>query len=220
MKVAPSILSLDYSKFNEQLEVLNKNAEFLHFDVMDGHFVPNLSFGPHIFSFFRKNSKLFMDVHLMCTNPEDFVEVFAKEGADGITFHFEACDDLEECRKMIELIRSFYIKVGISIKPKTRVEEILPLLPDLDLVLVMSVEPGFGGQSFIPSSLDKIKELAAIRHEFDYSYLIEVDGGVKYETAKPIIEAGADILVAGSYVFKGDIESNIRSIMKLDNQEA
>lgn len=215
MILAPSILSLDYSKFNESMEVLNAKCKWLHFDVMDGNFVPNLSFGPDILKCFRRNTSLFLDVHLMVKDPLFFAGVFANNGADGITFHFEAVDNLEKCKEIISFIRSRYLKVGISIKPNTKPEEILELLPLVDLVLVMSVEPGFGGQGFMADSLDKIAFFDEYRNENNLNYLIEVDGGVSDKNCQKIVEKGADVLVAGSYVFKGDMEANILKVEKM-----
>lgn len=216
MIVSPSVLSLDYAKFAEQLKEVNECCEWVHFDVMDGNFVPNITFGPKIFSDFRKNSDLFMDVHLMVTNPEYFSDVFADNGADGITFHYESFNDLEKCDKLIDKIHSKYIKAGISIRPKTPVEVIKPLLNKLDLVLIMSVEPGFGGQEFMPETLEKIKELDRIRKENNYKFLIQDDGGVNSNTAFDILHAGCDVLVAGSFVFKGDIKNNVEMLRKCE----
>lgn len=212
MIVAPSILSLDYSEFKNQLTVLNKKAKWLHFDVMDGHFVPNLSFGPDIFRAFRTNTDLFLDVHLMVDDPFYFSDVFIKNGADGITFHHEVFNDIDKELELIEKIHNSYCNAGISIKPKTNVLEIYPLLDKVDLVLVMSVEPGFGGQSFIENSYDKIKALKDYKEKHNLNYLIEVDGGVSDKNAYKLVECGCDVLVAGSYVFKGDIAANIDSI--------
>lgn len=212
MILAPSVLSLDFSQFDYQLSVLNDNCKWIHFDVMDGHFVPNLSFGSDIFKAFRKNSSLFMDVHLMVDNPEYFSQIFIDAGADNITFHFEALNDIDRCLNLLELIKSKYVKAGISIKPNTSVEEIVPLLDKVDMVLVMSVEPGFGGQKFLDSAYDKITFLKKYREENNLSYLIEVDGGVNNHNAFSIVDKGCDVLVAGSYVFKGDMVSNINSL--------
>lgn len=212
MVIAPSVLSLDYSCFKEQVEVLNKCTDILHFDVMDGHFVPNLSFGPDILKTFRRSTESFLDVHLMVSDPVFFSDVFMKAGADLITFHYECFESDEEVLRCIEHIRSLYIKVGISIKPGTAVEKIIPFLDKVDLVLVMSVEPGFGGQSFMMSVVEKIEQLRRLKKELKLSYLIEVDGGINDSTAKYAKEAGADVLVAGSYVFKGDIASRIESL--------
>lgn len=216
MIIAPSVLSLDYSDFKNQLKALNKSVEWLHFDVMDGHFVPNLTFGPDIQRTFRKNTSLFIDTHIMVSNPSFISEIFAKAGSDQITFHYEATSGIEESKEIIEKIRSFYIKVGISIKPNTPVESIKELLPLVDTVLVMSVEPGFGGQSFIETSHEKIKALDALRKENDYKYLIEVDGGVNDQNSRQLVEEGTDVLVAGSFVFKGDIEHNVSLLRKTD----
>ena len=212
MILAPSILSLDYAKFSEQLEILNKNVKWLHFDVMDGHFVPNLSFGPDIFKTFRVNSSLFMDVHIMSDRPEFFANVFMKAGADNITFHYEVFDDNDKCLDLIKKIKNNYVKVGISVKPNTDVKVLEPLLKDLDLVLVMSVEPGFGGQQFMENAYDKIGWLRKYRDEHNLSYLIEVDGGVNKNNAYKLVDRGVDVLVAGSYIFKGDMKANIDSL--------
>lgn len=212
VKVAPSVLSLDFTKFNEQMELVNKHADWVHFDVMDGHFVPNLSYGPKIMTDIKKVSNLFCDVHIMVSNPKDVATWFMDADADLITFHIEATEDLEEAKEIIEYIKGRDTQVGISIKPKTPVADIEPLLADLDLVLVMSVEPGFGGQSFMPEVLDKVKELKELREENDYKYLIEIDGGINGETGSLAREAGCDVLVAGSYVFNGDIEAMIKSL--------
>ena len=212
MILAPSILSMDYSDFSNQLDILNDNVEWIHFDVMDGHFVPNLSFGPDIFKAFRRNSSLFMDVHLMVDNPEYFSNVFIDKGCDNITFHYEVFNNTEDCLKLIKDIKSKYVKCGISIKPNTPVEDIIPLLEDVDLVLVMSVEPGYGGQKFIENSYRKIKQLDEYRKLHNLNYLIEVDGGVNGQNAYNMVDCGCDVLVAGSYIFKGDMINNINSI--------
>ena len=183
MILAPSILSLDYSRFNESMEVLNRKCRWLHFDVMDGNFVPNLSFGPDILKCFRKNTSLFLDVHLMVKDPKFFTKVFAENGADGITFHYEALENKEECLELIDYIHSFYLKAGVSIKPGTDPEAIKELLPYLDLVLVMSVEPGFGGQSFMENSLDKVKWLKEYKDEMLIYYF-----AIKYEKSKAKID--------------------------------
>ena len=220
MILAPSVLSLDFSKFSESVELLNENVKFLHFDVMDGHFVPNLSFGSSILKAFRKNSSLFLDVHLMVDNPFDLVDSFILAGADSITFHIEAFNnDTKEAIGFIKKIKSNYLKVGVSIKPNTPVKVIEPLLPFVDLVLVMSVEPGFGGQEFIPQTYEKIKYLSKYRDESNLKYLIEVDGGVNEKNASELVKIGTNILVAGSYIFNGDIKSNIDRITNICKQK-
>ena len=215
MIIAPSILSLDYTRFNEQVGILNNSVEWIHFDVMDGHFVPNLTFGPDILKAYRRSSDLFMDVHLMVTDPDFFADVFMKAGADQITFHYEAVGE-DKIPALIEKIHANGCKCGISIKPKTEVSVLKPYLDQVDLVLVMSVEPGFGGQSFIEHSYDKIRELADLRKEKDLAYKIEVDGGVNSANAGKLVSCGTDVLVAGSFVFKGDMEANIRSLKEAE----
>lgn len=212
MILAPSILSLDYAQFSKQLEIVNEKCKWIHFDVMDGHFVPNISFGPDIFKGFRHNSSLFMDVHLMVSDPVFIGDMFVKAGADGITFHFEACDDIYACLDTIAHFKNLHVKVGVSIKPGTSVEQIIPLLKYVDLVLVMSVEPGFGGQKFMEDSLNKIEQLDKYRKENDLNYLIEVDGGINDKNIYKVSSVGCDVAVAGSSVFKGDIEENIRNL--------
>lgn len=213
MIIAPSVLSLDYSDTKSQLEELEKSkAEWIHFDVMDAHFVPNLSFGPDIMKAFKRATSLFMDVHIMVDNPFEVAKYFAKAGADLITYHSEAIHEIKNQKALIDSLHESGIKVGVSIKPDTCVENIYPILPYVDLVLVMSVYPGFGGQGFIENSLLKIKELRNYIDELGLSCLIEVDGGINQETGRLCIEAGADVLVAGSYIFKGDIVSNVESL--------
>lgn len=203
--VAPSVLSLDYAKFNEQVIELNKSkAEWLHFDVMDGHFVPNLSFGPQILKGFKKTTDLFLDVHLMVDNPSLIIPLFVDD-ADLITFHIEVKEDIDE---LIKLVKDHGKKVGISIKPNTDLAMIKPYLDQIDLVLVMSVEPGFGGQSFIEKSLGRIQEL----REMNNDILIEVDGGINETTGLACVKAGADVLVAGSYIFKKDIKEQVETL--------
>ncbi|MFV0479077.1 MAG: ribulose-phosphate 3-epimerase [Anaerorhabdus sp.] len=213
MIIAPSVLSLDYSRFNEQLDLIHQSkATWLHFDVMDGHFVPNLTFGPDILKAFKKSSSLFLDVHLMVSDPVMFSSVFIEAGADCITFHYEALKSDEEIVELIHKIKEKNCKVGMSIKPKTSTDVLTPILPLIDLVLVMSVEPGFGGQPFMTESLERIKALKNKINELGCKTQIEVDGGINKETGKYCAEAGADILVAGSYIFKQDIIEAVESL--------
>lgn len=213
MIVSPSVLSLHYDRFNEELGLLNDHAEWIHFDVMDGHFVPNLSFGPDILKTFRRNTDLFLDVHLMVDDPEYFADVFGKAGADSIIFHYEVYNDIERCRELIDRIKNrMYLKAGISIKPNTPAESIEELLKETDIVLVMSVEPGYGGQKFMPEALEKIRFLKEYKEAHRLDYVIEVDGGINDKTAHDALKAGADALVAGSYVFDGDIVNNINKL--------
>lgn len=214
VKILPSVLSLDYRDTKTSLELLKKHFDVIHFDVMDGHFVPNLSFGPSIMKDFKEKTNLFMDVHIMVSNPMFVSELFIKQGADLITFHIEAVADRNEAVQLASIIRKQNCKVGISIKPNTSIEEILPILKHFDLVLVMSVEPGYGGQGFISSSLEKIRRLKEYKLEHKLDYIIEVDGGINQETAPLVIEAGAEWLVSGSYLFKGDMVENAKKMIK------
>ena len=197
--IAPSVLSADFGNLNRDMEMLNRSqAEWVHVDVMDGVFVPNISFGFPLMKPMRKATEKVLDVHLMITAPEKYVARFVEAGADYVTFHYEATENIQEC---IDLIRKAGAKGGISIKPGTEPEVLDKWLDQLDLILVMSVEPGFGGQSFIPSALDKIRELDRIRKERGLEFLIQVDGGISAANAGEVFEAGADVLVAGSAVF-------------------
>ncbi len=212
--IAPSILSADFSKLYDEIKSLKKEgATYLHFDVMDGHFVPNISFGSYVLSCISKKVDLIKDVHLMITDPEKYFMDFIKAGADFITFHYEAIKK-EEVLPLIKKIKENNCKVGLSIKPKTDPKEIVEFLPYLDLVLVMSVEPGFGGQSFMENSLNKIKFLSTLKEKNNYHYLLEVDGGINNLTAKKVIKAGAEILVSGSYIFKSENRKNAINSLK------
>ena len=198
-QLAPSILSADFNRLGEQIQRVEKaECRWLHIDIMDGMFVPSISFGMPVIRSIRKESKMFFDVHLMVSAPERYIQDFVDCGADSITVHAEACEDLE---RAIELIRDAGVKVGVSIKPATPVNDISHMLEDVDMVLVMTVQPGFGGQKFIEHSVDKVKELRALIEETGSKALIEVDGGVNKETGALLVEAGADVLVAGSAIF-------------------
>lgn len=214
--VAPSILSLDYSNVTFELEELKESkAKWLHFDVMDGHFVPNLTFGPDILKGFKKACPLFMDVHLMVTDPEKYAPIFIEAGADLVSFHTEALDnDLKKISNLINQIHNLKAKAGIVVKPNTDICLFESVLKDCDLVLVMSVEPGFGGQKFMVEMLEKVRWLKTYREENHLNYRIEVDGGINNETSSLAIDAGCDTLVAGSYVFKNGIKDTIEGLLK------
>lgn len=209
IKVAPSILSADFSRLGEEIKVISEaGAHYIHIDVMDGHFVPNLTLGPAIVNSIRKYSDKVFDVHLMMEKPERYIKNFVDAGADIIVVHVEACPHLH---RVIQEIKSYGVKAGVSLNPHTPVEMIKHLIPELDMVLIMSVNPGFGGQSFIPFSLDKIKAVRALSSTID----IEVDGGIVEETGKLCVEAGANVLVAGSYIFGGNYKERISILSNL-----
>ena len=198
--VSPSILSADFANIERDIKAVeNAGADWIHVDVMDGHFVPNITIGVPVVKSIRKVTKLPLDVHLMIENPEKYVEPFVKAGADIITFHYEAAG--EKSREILKMIKSFGVKAGISIKPKTSPDKIFNLLTTADMVLVMTVEPGFGGQSFMPDCAEKIPY---IKKNSPQNMIIQVDGGINAETAKVCTRLGANSLVAGSYVYKSD----------------
>ena len=201
IKVAPSILAANFNNLYDEVKSV-ESADYLHIDVMDGHFVPNISLGTCVYKGLKNKVDLVFDVHLMISDPKKYALEFIKAGADILTFHYEALNSKEEINELIDFIHANNTKVGISIKPNTKVEVLDEFLNKIDLVLVMSVEPGFGGQSFIPSALDKIKYLKDLKNKnSDLKYEIEVDGGINKETSKLCVEAGVEVLVAGTYIY-------------------
>jgi ribulose-phosphate 3-epimerase len=215
IKISPSILSADFSQLGNEIKRLEEGgADMIHVDVMDGHFVPNLTIGPPVIKALRKQCSIEFDVHLMISPVHKYIEAYADAGADIITIHPEATDNLEASILKIKELKK---KVGVSLNPESKIDLILNLLNQIDLVLIMSVNPGFGGQKFIPEVLDKIKELKKIQSEKNINFDIEIDGGINFDNCKIAIEAGANILVSGTTVFKsnnGDIKKNI-NLLKL-----
>jgi ribulose-phosphate 3-epimerase len=212
IKIAPSILSADFSKLGEEIaEVEKAGADYIHVDVMDGHFVPNITIGPLIVEAIKPITSLPLDVHLMIENPDDYIGAFASAGADIITVHQETCPHLH---RTVQLIKDQGKKAGVVINPATQAETLLPILPDIDLVLIMTVNPGFGGQKFIESCVQKIEQVASWRTEMDLQFEIEIDGGVNQHTALQCTEAGADVLVAGSAIFNQDDRQTAMNIIR------
>lgn len=211
-KLSPSILSADFWKLGEQIDQVQRGgAQYLHIDVMDGMFVPSMSFAMPVIAAIRKHTDIFFDVHLMIEQPERYIKEFAESGADLINFHLEATEDVEGT---IAAIRSFGKKVGITIKPKTPAEAVAPYLDKVDLVLIMTVEPGFGGQKLIPECVEKITAVRNMITEKGLDVEVEADGGINSDNVKSIVEAGANVIVAGSAVFKNDIEANVKAFLQ------
>lgn len=211
MKIAPSILSADFTNLGEEvMSIVEMGAEYIHIDMMDGTFVPNLSFGPMVMKAIRPLTKATFDVHLMIKYPERYIDDVVDAGADIITVHVEST---EHVHRVIQQIRAHGKKAGVVVNPGTPIEAVLPVIDMVDLVLVMTVNPGFGGQAFIASQMDKVRQLAIWREERHLQYEIEVDGGVNAETGKICLDAGADVLVAGSYIFgASDRQAAINSL--------
>jgi ribulose-phosphate 3-epimerase len=213
MIVSPSLLSCDFANIQRDVEMLNNShADWLHIDVMDGVFVPNISFGLPVVEAIKRHAKKPLDVHLMIVNPDQYISDFKKVGADYLTVHYEACTHLH---RTIQLIHQHDMKAGVALNPHTPIEVLSEIIFDLDLVLLMSVNPGFGGQKFIPQAVEKVKKLKNLIQQSGSKALIEIDGGVNLETGKLLADAGADALVAGSFVFGS--ESPQETILSLKN---
>ncbi|WP_066068524.1 ribulose-phosphate 3-epimerase [Neobacillus soli] len=212
VKIAPSILSADFSKLGEEILAVERGgADYIHIDVMDGHFVPNITIGPLIVEAIRPITKLPLDVHLMIENPDQYIEAFVKAGADYITVHVEACRHLH---RTIQNIKSYGIKAGVVLNPATPVDSIQHIIGEIDMVLLMSVNPGFGGQKFIPEVLPKIRKVKELANQKGVALEIEIDGGVNPETAKLCMEAGATVLVAGSAIYNQTNYANAISLIR------
>jgi len=216
IQISPSILSADFSQLGNEIKRLEDGgADLIHVDVMDGHFVPNLTIGPPVIKNLRKYTKLPFDVHLMISPVHEYIKNYAEAGADIITIHPEATKNLKES---ISLIKKFGKKVGVSLNPETEIKTLIDDIEDIDLVLIMSVNPGFGGQKFMPEVLNKIRELRKLKDKNQYKFYIEVDGGINFSNSKIVLEAGADILVSGTTIFKennGDIKNNIEKLKSM-----
>ena len=216
IQISPSILSADFSQLGEEIKRLeNGGADLIHVDVMDGHFVPNLTIGPPVIKTLRKFTNIPFDVHLMISPVHKYIKDYAEAGADIITIHPEATENLNDS---INLIKKLNKKVGVSLNPDTKISVLDGNLPNVDLILIMSVFPGFGGQKFIPEVIGKIKEIKKIKEENNYNYDIEVDGGINFSNSKNVLNAGANILVSGTTIFKennGDIKKNIETLKSI-----
>ena len=212
-KIVPSLLAADFLNLQREVEMINESdADWLHLDIMDGVFVPNISFGFPVLEALKPICKKPMDVHLMIEDPDRYIDDFVKCGADIITVHYEACKDV---KKTLELIKSKGVKAGVTIKPKTPNSVLADVLDMADMILLMTVEPGFGGQAYIPESTEKIKELRQMLNEKGLDTDIEVDGGIKKDNLQMVLDAGANVIVAGSAIFKGDIEQNVKDFLRI-----
>lgn len=217
-QLAPSILSADFSRLGDQIRDLEQeNIEFLHIDVMDGMFVPAISFGMPVIASLRKITDLFFDVHLMVQEPIRYISDFRDAGADGITVHYEACEDLDGT---LSAIRASGAETAVSLCPETPVSVLKPYLSKLDMVLIMGVHPGFGGQVLIPETLDKVKQLKEIRSQEGHHYRIEIDGGIHLENIVETVRCGTDLVVAGTAVFQGNIKENIRMLKEVMSHDS
>lgn len=209
--IAPSMLACDFGNLNSEITMVNNSkADWLHIDVMDGVFVPNISFGTPIMNILKKNAKKPLDVHLMIVNPDNYIEKFAELGSSVLTVHFEACTHLH---RTIQRIKSLNMKAGVAINPHTPVSSLEAIIKEIDIVCIMSVNPGFGGQTFIETTYQKIENLKLLISKHNSNALIEIDGGVTSNNAKKLVEKGADVLVAGSFVFKSDNPTNTISTL-------
>ena len=211
--LSPSILAADFKVFGQEMKKTEENgAAYIHFDVMDGMFVPSISFGMPVLASIHDATEQFMDAHLMVQEPIRYVEAFQKAGADYVTVHLEACEDV---KTTLDKIHACGMKAGLAVNPETDVKELVPYLEDVEMILIMSVHPGFGGQKFIPESLDKIREVRAMLNEKNLETDIQVDGGIYVENVREVLDAGANVIVAGSAVFRGDAGENTAKFMEI-----
>ncbi len=213
MKLSPSILAADFNILGEQIKVIETSGvPYLHIDVMDGNFVPSISFGLPVIASIRRNTNLIFDVHLMIEEPIRYLEEFKAAGADIITVHVEACKDL---KKTIAKIKDLGLKAGVTLKPATGLDTLSEIITEIDMVLIMSVNPGFGGQAFLPESLQKIRDLKTMAKQYGADFDIEVDGGIKADNVAEVLKAGANVIVSGTSIFSGDMKDNINKFHKI-----